>query len=170
MFVLSGEILAVVDRADLLVVALDHQAEGQAGLAEAILQRVGDRLLRRLVGDGGADAVVRGHQHQLGAGGRPVERLAGRAVQKSRTSRCRQRRQSSALRPVAQRGRVAGERQAALKEQADQLFGGADLSADLSRAGMSCGGDQQSGGDQQRGADQRRSSIWIGPSRRPWVN
>jgi hypothetical protein len=65
---------------------------------------------------------------------------------------------------------VAGERQAALKEQADQLFGGADLSADLSRAGMGCGGDQQSGGDQQRGADQRRSSIWIGPSRRPWVN
>ncbi len=68
--------------------------------------------------------------------------------------------------PLTQGRRVAGERQAALDEQADQL---------LRRAGV---GDarvpddcrQKAGREKGWAAVQRRSSIWIGPSRRPWVN
>jgi hypothetical protein len=72
----------------------------------------------------------------------------------------RHRWKAGALGPVAQCLGITGERQAALDEQADQFLGG---------AGERCRWGQQAKGEEED-ALQRRSSIWIGPSRRPWVN
>jgi len=140
------------------IVPFDHQPERKTGLTEAGLHRVGDGLLRRLVGDSGANPIIRGNQHQLRLGRRSVECLTRRAVQKRGAHLFRHGRQARLFRPVAQCRGVAGKRQAALDEKADEFLG---------RTPLGSSGRQKARRQQNGRADQRRSSIWIGPSRRP---
>jgi hypothetical protein len=121
--VLGGEILPVMDRTDLGVVALDHEPEPNSRLPKSGFERVTDRLPSRLVRNRRTDAIVGGNQNQFRFGGGCVERLAGDPMQKSRSGLLRHGRKASAFGPVPQSRSVAGERQASLDKQANKFVG-----------------------------------------------
>jgi Fe2+ transport system protein FeoA len=150
-----------VQRALFAVVALRGQAELHTRLRQVGFHP-GDHVRPvRGVGHDPARALVSRHQHELAVRVRCIEHDAVRTVQECRAGTIRQFTQAHQPRPVAQSRSVAGKRQAALDEQSGKLV----RRVSIRRLGWR-DGEQK---DEQK-TDYRRSSIWIGPSRRPWVN
>ena len=116
-----------MDRADLGIIALDHQPKRQPGLAKPGFQRVANGLPRRLVGNRRTNTIVGGYQNQLRLGSGGIERLAWGAVQKNGAGLLRYYRQACAFGPIPQGGRVAGKGYAPLNEQAHKFVGRAGM-------------------------------------------